>query len=174
MESSNNENIEFINNIKELVKHEKIQEMRNYIQHGNTTTLTHCLIVSYYSYQLSRRLPFHMNRSSIIRGAMLHDFYLYNWHKPEESQRLHGFVHAKFALANAKKYFDLNDIEVDIIKTHMWPLTLFQIPKSKEALLVCCVDKVCSLLETLYIPTMPKCYRQLMRLINTGKVLNLG
>jgi hypothetical protein len=37
----------FINHISELLENEQLFEMDQYIQHGNTTTFTHCLIVSY-------------------------------------------------------------------------------------------------------------------------------
>lgn len=156
---------EFIDPIQEILTQEQVSDMMNYIQHGNTTTFTHCLVVAYYSYVIALRLPMKLDTNSITRGAMLHDFYLYDWHIPHESHKLHGFVHPKFALHNARKYFKLNSIEEDIIEKHMWPLTLHKPPKSKEAMLVNLVDKVCSLGETLYLPILPKEYRQLHRLI---------
>ena len=39
--------------------------------------------------------------------------------------------------------------EVDeIIISHMWPLTLLHFPKSREAFLVCIVDKIEAVYET--------------------------
>lgn len=40
----------------------------------------------------------------------------------------------------------MNEIEIDIIKKHMWPLTIV-LPKYKEALVVMLVDKYCALME---------------------------
>ena len=37
---------------KTLTRHE-VQQMAQYVQHGNTSTLTHCLAVAWYSYKLS-------------------------------------------------------------------------------------------------------------------------
>lgn len=158
---------EFICNIKELLTQKKLLEMNQYIQHGNTTTLTHCLVVSYYSYFIALGLPFKLDKRSIIRGAMLHDFYLYDWHVPDDSHKLHGFKHSRFALLNSRKYFKLNSIEKDIIDKHMWPLTLTKFPLYKESLLVCLVDKFCSLAETFYIPLMPKELKQFKRRLGT-------
>lgn len=147
---------ELIQTIRELLEYEQIQEMKQYIQHGNTSTLTHCLVVAYYSYRLALWLPMHFDYKSLLRGAILHDFYGYDWHIPGEDHRLHGFVHPRIALRNARKYFQLNSIEEDIILKHMWPLTFNSPPSCREALLVCFVDKLCSLAETLYIPILPK------------------
>ena len=168
MRLKENEINEFMKQIQIVLQTEQVHEMKNYIQHGNTSTFTHCLIVAYYSYLLSKHLPYRhdLDFTSLIRGAMLHDFYLYDWHVPDRSHKLHGYVHPVFALANARKYFSLNKTEEDIIEKHMWPLTLRKAPKSKEALLVCFVDKFCSTRETLYIPLLPKEYKQIYRMIN--------
>ncbi len=147
--------IEFCDLLQEFLEQEQVHEMNNYIQHGNTSTYLHSIQVAYYSYCLARRLPIRYDRKSLVRGAMLHDFYLYDWHIPDRIHRLHGYVHPSFALRNAKKYFELNQIEEDIISKHMWPLTLTKVPRYKEALLVCLVDKFCSLAETCYIPLYP-------------------
>ena len=160
---------EFIKVIKELLEVDQVQEMMKYIQHGKTSTFTHCLIVAYLSYQYSLRLPFHYNTRSLIRGAMLHDFYLYDWHVPDQSHRLHGYYHAGFALKNARKYFQLNKIEEEIIEKHMWPLNISKLPLSKEAALVCAVDKYVSLAETFHIPIVSTEYDRLQHLLSESK-----
>lgn len=146
----------FLSHANEMLQQEKLQDMKKYIQHGNTTTYTHCMAVSYYSYLITRRLYLKLDAKSIIRGAILHDFYLYDWHIPGKSPRLHGFVHPTFALRNSRRYFRLNRIEEEIIEKHMWPLTLTRFPFYREAMLVSLVDKFCSLTETLYMPVLPR------------------
>ena len=66
-----------------------------------------------------------------------------------DSHKWHGFSHAHTALLNASTRFSLTDKEKDIIAHHMWPLNLTKVPRSREALLVCLVDKYCSTVETL-------------------------
>lgn len=165
MRISEEEKSIFARHIRELLQKEQLFEMDQYIQHGNTTTFTHCLIVSYYSYLTAKRLPFHFDTDSLIRGAMLHDFYLYDWHIPDKNHKLHGFKHPRFALYNARKYYTLNPVEEDIIEKHMWPLTLRKIPLYKESLIVCIVDKICSMSETFYMPIMPRELKQLKRIL---------
>lgn len=150
MKLSRSEKREFYRYIKDYLSSEYVQEMKLYIQHGNSTTYHHSLMVAYYSYWLCLRLPIKCNISSVVHGALLHDFYLYDWHIPDDSHRLHGFYHPGKALANARKHFKLNSIEADIIEKHMWPLTIFKFPKYRETALVCLVDKVCSLTEIIH------------------------
>lgn len=133
--------------LKAIYANKNVQSMRHYCQHGNISTFHHCRKVTACSYWLSLRLHLHADTSSLIRGAFLHDYYLYDWHIPDNSHRLHGYHHPMTALKNAKKEFDLNDIECDIIQNHMWPLTLFHMPKSKEAAIVCLADKLCTIQE---------------------------
>jgi len=61
---------------------------------------------------------------------------------------LHGFYHPGIALKNADQEYELTLREKDIIKKHMWPLTVVP-PLCREAWIVTTADKYCSLLETL-------------------------
>ena len=119
----------------------------NYIQHGNTSCLLHCIAVAYFCYVFAERFKFlKLHERDLLRGALLHDYFLYDWHIPNKSRPMHGRYHPKAACKNAEEDFNLTDIERDIIKKHMFPLTLTP-PKYRESVLVCLVDKVCSVYE---------------------------
>lgn len=125
----------------------KLNSTRKYIQHGNTSCLLHSIAVAYYSYRLAKAMYFiNFNIRDLIRGALLHDYFLYDWHIPNPENKLHGFNHPKIAEEKAKLDFDLSNIERDIIKKHMFPLTI-KPPKYKEAVIVCIIDKICSIYE---------------------------
>lgn len=117
------------------------------IQHGDTSCLLHMLAVAYYSDKAAEWLGIGKNRSELIMGALLHDYFLYDWHDKNKNCRAHGFTHPSTALKNAAEDFELNEIEEDIIKKHMFPLTPIP-PKYMASWIVCIVDKVCSLYET--------------------------
>lgn len=137
----------YMESVYDIINSEPFQRMNNYIQHGTTTTLEHCLSVSYTSYKICKYYNF--DYISAARGGLLHDLFLYDWHthRKETGNRFHGFTHPVVALHNAEKYFILNDVEKDIIKKHMWPLTIVP-PKTKEGFVVMYADKYCGLIET--------------------------
>lgn len=124
--------------------------MRQYIQHGCVTTYEHCMRVAAISFWLNRRLNLGCDEVSLVRGAFLHDFYLYDWHEPYPEAGLHGFSHPAIALANAEQRYTLNDRERNVIRSHMWPLTLLTPPRCREAAVVCVADKMSSATETLF------------------------
>ena len=124
------------------------QSMKTFIQHGHITTFTHVMNVVCMSCLVDKRLHAHCDKQSLIRGAFLHDFYLYDWHDPTSNDGLHGFRHPVRALKNAETLFKLNPKERNIIVSHMWPLTITRIPRCREAAIVCLSDKLCALYET--------------------------
>lgn len=143
------EDLIFKSYLEEVMKKKKFLKMNRYIQHGNTSCLLHSIAVSYYSYRLAKFLRLNIHEKELIRGALLHDYFLYDWHakyKPTRNVGLHGRIHPKIALFNARKDYDINELEADIIARHMFPLT-FTPPKYKESVIVCLVDKVLSTYE---------------------------
>lgn len=131
-----------------ILKSTKMLKNKDYIQHGNISIYTHCISVAYYSFKLANSLGFDINIKSLIKGALLHDYFLYDWHDKDKSHRLHGFKHPYVAYKNAVKDYNLNDIEKNIILRHMFPLTPIP-PNCKESLIICIVDKLCSTKEIL-------------------------
>ena len=145
----------FIMHIMQIKKHVNLQKMLgSYIQHGKTCVYTHSRNVAYLSYKIAKhwkkRFGANINYDVLIVGAMFHDFFLYDWHDPETSPKLHGFKHPAIASKNAQEYYNINDKEKLIIETHMWPLTITKFPKSIEAIIVCIADKCCSTRETIH------------------------
>ena len=134
----------------DIIASENFRSTRNYIQHGSMPVYRHCMDVADQSIKISKLLRVNCNERELIRGALLHDYFLYDWHDKyrDNYQRLHGFYHPGIALKNAQKEYGLSDREKDIIKKHMWPLTIIP-PACREAWIVTAADKYCSLLETL-------------------------
>ena len=134
----------------DILKSENFRSTKNYIQHGTMPVHRHCIDVAEKSIAISKFLRIPCNEREMVRGALLHDYFIYDWHDKsrENYQRLHGFYHPGIALRNASMEYELTLREKDIIKKHMWPLTVVP-PLCREAWIVTTADKYCSLLETL-------------------------
>jgi len=139
---------EFNEIIEDIINNETVLKMKNFRQHFDTSCYEHCYMASYYCYKICKL--FHLDYKSAARAGMLHDFFLYDWRKPNSSGGLHAFKHGKIAYENAKKLFELNDVEKDMIIKHMWPVTFFSFPKYPETLILTLVDKYCALEESIY------------------------
>ena len=118
-------------------------------QHGSTTCFDHSVAVTLCSIRLAEKWGWDVDWRSLVRGALLHDYFLYDWHEKSKDHRLHGFTHPARALKNAEQIFDLTPVEKDIIKRHMFPLSPVP-PAYRESYLVCLADKICSSYETLH------------------------
>ena len=148
MRLTENESREIRKLLRDLPVTEEAARMKQYVQHGEISTYDHVISVVRLSFLLNRRFHLGASEAELVRGAFLHDFYLYDWHENGYFGRLHGIHHPGIALENAKERYDLTPAEQNIIQSHMWPLTLFSVPKCRAAAIVCFADKVCSAYET--------------------------
>lgn len=137
----------FKHELEEVCKNSRMLESGRYMQHGSTSVFRHSVSVAYYSFYLAWKMRIPVDERALIRGALLHDYFLYDWHEKDDSHKWHGFHHARKALENAMEDFKLSEIERDIIACHMFPLNI-KLPKYRESWLVCYADKVCSGFET--------------------------
>lgn len=133
--------------IKKLREDGQLDREKSYFQHGQTTVYEHSVQVASTSLVFSQILPMHVNKKSLVRGALLHDYFLYDWHIKDKTHRLHGFYHAGTALRNARRDYEIDPIETNIIKRHMFPLNPVP-PMCREAWIVCVADKYCAAKET--------------------------
>lgn len=144
---------EFYTYIRKQFYHKKIRkELSKYIQHGNTTIRKHTRNVAYLSFicakMLEKRFGFKFDYEALVIGAYLHDLFMYDWYEKNANHSLHGFSHPLVASKNAQELCNISKKEQAIIECHMWPLTITKVPTSKEAILVCFIDKYCAILET--------------------------
>jgi uncharacterized protein len=129
-----------------IVNNNGFQKMK-YIKHHDESVYEHVLDVAFHSYKIAYKKG--LDWESTIRGALLHDFYLYKFDKtprlrlPLDALK-HAIGHPVTALENAKKFFKLNKIERDIIVSHMFPV---RIPRYKESWIVSYVDKYLAVYE---------------------------
>ena len=132
---------------EDILQSENMILTRTFLQHGETSVYDHSVMVAARSIRIMRALGWALDERAIVRGALLHDYYLYDWHIRAGRKGLHGFRHPGIAFRNASCDFSLGRTERDIILHHMFPLTPIP-PLTWEGLIVCICDKCCALYET--------------------------
>ena len=128
----------------DILSHERYTEMKGYNHHGEVSCHFHSVFVAYITYKTCCFTD--CNTVEATRAALLHDFYLYDWHIVKHDE-YHAFYHPKEARKNAEKYFGaLTNLQKDMILSHMWPLHLMP-PKYKEGMVLTFADKICAQLD---------------------------
>ena len=134
----------------EIINQAHYQDLKKYIAHGHTSCFEHSIRVADRCFKFINRYQVKCNHEALINGALLHDYYLYDWHD-NNGFRFHGLKHHNFAVKNALADYQVDPKVAHIIKAHMFPLTFWLIPKSKEAFIVSYCDKMASIKEILKI-----------------------
>ncbi|ADK82200.1 putative ABC transporter permease [Sediminispirochaeta smaragdinae] len=133
---------------KEITNNPKYQELKE-IRHHSSDLYSHNIKVAWYAFLVADKAR--LNTREMVRGALLHDFFFYDW-RTEKSERFilpHGFSHPILSVKNAEEiYGPLTSVERDIISKHMWPLTLVP-PLYLESFLVSIIDKAVASMEWL-------------------------
>lgn len=134
-----NKELEFNNIISDILKNEEFIELRYEIHHG-MSRLDHSLSVARLTYNACKSLKM-KNYKEVTRAALLHDFF-----KNDEVES-HSFInHPAVALKNAKRNFELSNLQENIIASHMFPVAKVM-PKCKESLIVSTADKIVAVKE---------------------------
>ena len=124
--------------VKDIFRNVRFKRLFN-IEHHGISRMEHSIKISYYSYKIAKFLK--MDYVSVARGALLHDFFLDGDERTGMRKFLDTFTHPKKALTTTMEDFNINNIESNIIVSHMFPI-YYVLPKYKESILVNLVDKV--------------------------------
>lgn len=140
MQSS--KDISFDNIAEDIIKTNKFNQLKKESHHGLTRYI-HVMRVSKFTYKISKFL--HMDYVSATRAALLHDYYTSNdFDDITEVKKLN--IHPMVASKNASKDFELNEIEINAIEAHMFPMGK-TLPKYKESWVLTAVDKTVAMYE---------------------------
>ena len=66
---------------------------KNCMQHGSISVYEHSLMVAALCVKIAVWCNIRADMRALIRGALLHDYFLYDWHEADKSHRFHGFIH---------------------------------------------------------------------------------
>ena len=135
---------EFLEIVQPILDLEEFNNTKFQKHHG-ITRYDHSMNVAYITYVVTKNLK--LNYKEATFAALIHDFF--NDEVKDENGYKRLVDHPKHALKNAMRYFELTDLQKDIIAKHMFPVTLTP-PKYKESILVSLIDKYSSINERVY------------------------
>ena len=139
---------EYIDLVKDILFHDEVKKLKNFLQHMSVSRYEHSVNVSYVGYLLAKK--FHLDMSTFARAGLLHDMFFYDWKMYKNTShsifKSHFIYHGTVALENARKYFNLNKKEQEMIKKHMWPATIIP-PRYLETYIIGFIDKYCAVYE---------------------------
>lgn len=142
-----------------IINNEQFKRTIDDFHHGSSK-YEHLIRVSKCSFILGK--IFRANIKSVTTSALLHDFFFGSRKSKKENSYLN---HPKTAAKNAKIYFNINKLEEDAIKSHMYHHVIIKKifpfinrhekvkakdvkPNSKEGWIVCISDLLVSIMET--------------------------
>lgn len=140
--------------VNKILENDEFLKRKKYRHHGDISVYEHSLSVSILSYNMAKKInllfgKIILNEYDVAVGALLHDFYYKPYTEDHEKKPLlkkHGFVHAREAMENSKKFFpQLMDKKIEnIILRHMFPLNIIP-PKYLESWIITIADKYVSM-----------------------------
>ena len=82
---------------QDILQDVEFMNSKNSIQHGTVSVMEHSIAVAQCALEISEKLPFSFCERELVRGALLHDYFLYDWHDKDHRSiwKLHGFFHRK-------------------------------------------------------------------------------
>ena len=131
-----------------FLNNEKILKMKEISMHRGSNCYEHCFKVAKKAVKKSLRRK-NINLEVVIVGAILHDYYLYDWRDDKSKLKGHGKNHPDIAIENALRDFNISNEVKRVIKTHMWPINIKEYPNTKEARIVSLCDKAVTIGESL-------------------------
>lgn len=132
---------EYLSIVEKILSNRKYQKLKNETHHHNSNRYKHSLEVSYLSYKIAKKM--NLDYESVARAGLVHDFF-FDKEIPNRGKRL--IKHYQKSITNAEKLIKLNDMEKNIISSHMFPVG-GTLPKYKESILVDMIDDYVSIKE---------------------------
>lgn len=137
----------------DILAHPSFQQLRAFEHHGvNNSVYDHSVAVAEAACGLAHLMCLSESETaSVVRAALLHDFFGYDWHGERFRRYLshfsgirrithmHGFIHGHIAADRARHMFGLSARECEAIARHMFPLAAM--PRTRIAWIITLADK---------------------------------
>ena len=134
---------------KDYLNNPLILKMKEVPMHRGSNTYIHSFLVAKASIKKAIKSKRKLDLESILIGAILHDYYLYDWRLNKKLLKKHAKSHPFIAKENAKRDFNISDKVAKIIVSQMWPFNFKLHPKTKEGWIVANKDTFIATKEAL-------------------------
>ena len=137
-------NKEYLDIVSDILDNESFKKLDDEVHHHGSR-LDHSIRVSYRAYKVCKRLG--LDYVSAGRAGLLHD-YFFNEEFSSNSRLYRLTHHYERAIVNASNLVSLNDMEKNIICSHMFPIG-GKVPKYLESVIVDIIDDVSAIYEVM-------------------------
>ena len=129
--------------IRELKQEGRLDEEKLAMQHGTTSIYRHSLNVAYTSLWMMERWQIRLEPKITCERALLHDYFLCDWHQKDSRTACTASVTQKQRLKCTERLpFKLKEKISSHVICSLWiPVP----PQCREAWIVCLADKWCAL-----------------------------
>lgn len=136
-----------------LKREPEITAMGRFACHGGVSVYDHSVAVTRAACRIANAFRVRPEKyMAIVKAGMLHDFYGYDYHGCRTKMGgWHAWRHPAVALENARRAYGVDARQANAIRAHMFPGTLFHMPRCAEAWAVNLADKICSIMEYLHL-----------------------
>ena len=140
----------FLDYTADLLREPLVQGMTRYHHHRTIDTHYHSVFVSYRVLKLCHAFGVTQDCREIVRAALLHDFYLYEWYTEKHDEN-HIYYHPKASVRNIEAHLGvLSPMQRNMILSHMFPMAV-EPPRSVGAWLLTVADKQCASEDYMHI-----------------------
>ena len=130
------EKLDFDHIVKDILTNEEFKKLDTELHHG-ITRYNHSLRVAKATYKCAKALK--LDYKEATRAALMHDFYINEQFEGTPASKVLS-KHPDQAALNSKKHFNISELQENIIRSHMFPMSK-EMPKFKESWVVTAVDK---------------------------------
>ena len=135
---------EYLGIVSDILDNESFKRL-SFEVHHHGSRLDHSIRVSYWAYRVCKRLG--LDYVSASRAGLVHDYFFnYEFCCSKFYKLTH---HYERAIVNASKMISLNDMEKNIICSHMFPIG-GKVPKYLESVIVDIIDDLSAIYEVIY------------------------
>lgn len=123
-----------------FLKDERILKMKDIPMHRGSNCYVHSFRVAKLAIKRALKKD-NVDLKTLLIGAILHDYYLYDWRIEKDKKLMHVKKHPDVSIKNAVKDFNISKDSQEIIRRHMWPFNIDLFPNTIEARILTLADK---------------------------------